>query len=262
MQRPVLHAGPRKCNLVAGMSSDQSEAIIKAAGLLAHAVEHVRFAKPVRLTYNPLLYARIPHELYLGRYAASPKRAVFLGMNPGPWGMAQTGVPFGEVAAVREWLGIVGAVAMPKRQHARVPVTGFECRRSEVSGRRLWGLMRERFGSGEEFSHHAFVANYCPLLFLDDAGRNLTPDKIAGNDKVRLYSLSDRFLTVVIETLRPEWLVGVGVFAAQRIRAVMQTLPAAAAGVVSIPHPSPANPRANRDWASQARAVLEREGVW
>jgi single-strand selective monofunctional uracil DNA glycosylase len=247
---------------VAGMASDQSEAIIKAARILAHAADDMRFAKPVRWTYNPLLYARIPHELYLGRYAASGKRAVFLGMNPGPWGMAQTGVPFGEVAAVREWLGIVGAVATPKRQHARVPVLGFECRRSEVSGRRLWGLMRERFGSGEQFSHHAFVANYCPLLFLDDAGRNLTPDKIAKNDSARLFSRCDRFLTVVIETLRPEWLVGVGVFAAQRIRAVMQTLPAVAAGVVSILHPSPANPRANRDWASQARAVLEREGVW
>jgi single-strand selective monofunctional uracil DNA glycosylase len=244
------------------MSSDQSETIINAARNLAHAVEHMRFEKPVCWTYNPLLYARIPHELYLDRYAASGKRAVFLGMNPGPWGMAQTGVPFGEVAAVREWLGIVGAVATPKRQHARVAVQGFECRRSEVSGRRLWGLMRAHFGSGERFSRHAFVANYCPLLFLDDAGRNLTPDKIARNDKARLYSLCDRFLTIVIEALRPEWLVGVGAFAAQRIRAVMQTLPGAAARITSIPHPSPANPRANRDWASLARAVLEREGVW
>jgi single-strand selective monofunctional uracil DNA glycosylase len=258
----VLHVGRGKCNLGLGMPGNLGEALIEAARVLARAVDNMRFAKPVHWTYNPLLYARIPHELYLARYAASGKRAVFLGMNPGPWGMAQTGVPFGEVAAVREWLGIVGAVATPKRQHARIPVTGFECRRSEVSGRRLWGLMRERFGSGEQFSHHAFVANYCPLLFLDEAGRNLTPDKITRNDKTRLYSLCDRFLTVLIETLRPEWLVGVGVFAEQRIRAVMQTLPAAAARVVCIPHPSPANPRANRDWASQARAVLESNGVW
>ena len=34
------------------------------------------------------------------------KRVVFLGMNPGPFGMAQVGVPFGEVAAVRDWLRI------------------------------------------------------------------------------------------------------------------------------------------------------------
>ena len=245
-----------------GLPGNQSKAIIKAARILAHAVEHVRFEEPVRWTYNPLLYARVPYELYLGRYAASGKQAIFLGMNPGPWGMAQTGVPFGEIVSVREWLGIVGAVATPKRQHERVPVLGFECRRSEVSGRRLWGLMRELFGSAEQFSRHAFVTNYCPLLFLDEAGRNLTPDKIAKNDKVRLYSKCDRFLAVVIETLHPEWLVGVGAFATQRIRAVMQTLPGAAAGIISIPHPSPANPRANRDWASQARAVLEREGIW
>jgi single-strand selective monofunctional uracil DNA glycosylase len=243
------------------MPGDKSEAIIKAARILAHGVDQIRFAPPVRWTYNPLLYARVPHELYLSRYAASGKRAVFLGMNPGPWGMAQTGVPFGEVSAVKDWLGIHGTVATPKRQHARVPVTGFECRRSEVSGRRLWGLMRERFGSGEQFSRHAFVANYCPLMFLDESGRNLTPDKIAKNDKGRLYSLCDRFLTVVIETLRPERVVGIGVFAEQRIRAVLSMLPVAA-GVVSIPHPSPANPRANRDWASQARVILEKEGVW
>ena len=50
----------------------------------------LRFGGAVANVYNPLDYARIPHEEYLRRYAAGEKTAVFLGMNPGPFGMAQT----------------------------------------------------------------------------------------------------------------------------------------------------------------------------
>lgn len=216
------------------------------------------------------MYARHPHEEYLRRYAATRKRVILLGMNPGPWGMAQTGVPFGEVACVRDWLGIVGEVRQPREPHARLAVQGFGCARSEVSGRRLWGLMRARYRSAEAFSRDAFVSNYCPLMFLDAAGRNVTPDKIHGDDREPLYSACDRFLEIVIETLRPEWLVGVGAFAARRARAVVLggfgavvlALPARGVRVTSILHPSPASPRANRDWAGQVEEALVAQGVW
>jgi single-strand selective monofunctional uracil DNA glycosylase len=243
-----------------------SAAIIAAARTLAEQADRLRFKEPVRYVYNPLAYARRPHEKYLKRYAASRKRLVFLGMNPGPWGMAQTGVPFGEVALVRDWLGITGEVGQPRRPHARLAVQGFACARSEVSGRRLWGLMRTYYGSAEAFSEEAFVSNYCPLLFLDAAGRNVTPDRIHRDDREPLYSLCDRFLAIVVDTLRPEWLVGVGAFAARRA-AVLGGLSAApatarAVRVAFILHPSPANPRANRDWAAQAEEALTAQGIW
>jgi single-strand selective monofunctional uracil DNA glycosylase len=214
------------------------------------------------------MYARQPHEEYLARYAASRKRLVLLGMNPGPWGMAQTGVPFGEVAFVRDWLGIGGQVGQPRQGHARLAVQGFACTRSEVSGRRLWGLMRAHYGSAEAFSKDAFVSNYCPLLFLDAAGRNMTPDKIHRDDREPLYSLCDRFLAIVVETLRPEWLVGVGAFAARRAAvlggfgAAVLGWPQSAVRVTSILHPSPASPRANQDWAAQAEGALTARGIW
>jgi len=42
-------------------------------------------------------------------------------MNPGPWGMAQTGVPFGEINAVKDWLGINAEVDKPQKQHPKRP---------------------------------------------------------------------------------------------------------------------------------------------
>lgn len=235
-----------------------SDRLVRASRRLARDVDRLRFGPPVRYVYDPLVYAREPAERYLMRYAAGRKDAVFLGMNPGPWGMAQTGVPFGEIAAARDWLGIEGRVAAPAIVHPRVPVRGFDCPRSEVSGRRLWGLMRELFGDAREFVRHWFVGNYCPLLFLDDAGRNITPDKLASVDKTALFPLCDRFLATMLESLRPRWAVGVGAFARQRLEAVA---PALGIGVASIPHPSPANPAANRGWARQARVALRAAGI-
>ena len=65
---------------------------------LARDVQTLDFSGPVTHVYNPLEYARAPHEAYLERWGRGPKRVVLLGMNPGPFGMAQTGVPFGDVA--------------------------------------------------------------------------------------------------------------------------------------------------------------------
>jgi len=255
-----------------------STPIIAAARDLARRADRLRFREPVRWVYNPLVYARQPHEEYLARYTASRKRLVLLGMNPGPWGMAQTGVPFGEVSFVRDWLGINGKVAQPREGHARLAVQGFDCTRSEVSGKRLWALMRAHYGSAEAFAQDAFVSNYCPLLFLDAAGRNITPDRIHRDDREPLYALCDRFLAIVVGTLRPDWLVGIGAFAARRAAALGgfgaavptgsgagAAMPAGLAHpvqVISILHPSPASPRANRDWAAQAEEALTAHGIW
>jgi len=238
--------------------------LVLASRALARQTDALAFSPPVHHVYNPLRYAREPWERYLARYSAGEKTAVFLGMNPGPWGMAQTGVPFGEVSVVREWLAVAGRVTAPSRTHPRLPVRGFSTTRSEVSGRRLWGLLRQHYDTTDALIAEAFVANYCPLLFLDEAGRNLTPDKIAREDRGALYEACDRFLLRLLQALRPRWAVGIGTFAAARLQEVVGSAGSAspAPRVVMIPHPSPANPQANRDWAGTARAVLVREGIW
>ncbi len=221
-------------------------------------VSGLSFAPPVAHVYNPLDYAWAPHERYLRRYGAGPKEVVLVGMNPGPWGMAQTGVPFGEVAMVRDWLGIEGAVGAPASPHPKRPVEGFACRRSEVSGRRLWGWARERFGAPEPFFARFFVANYCPLAFLEASGRNRTPDKLPAAERAPLFAACDRALRRSVERLAPRRVVGIGGFAESRARAALDGLAVTIGGIL---HPSPASPAANLGWSRQAERQLREVGI-
>ncbi|MDB4991117.1 MAG: Uracil-DNA glycosylase, family 3 [Myxococcaceae bacterium] len=233
-----------------------------ASELLAHsdvlskALSTLRFGGQVAYVYNPLEYARAPYAAYLERYANTQKRVIFVGMNPGPFGMTQTGVPFGEIAHVRDWLGIEGAVGKPAREHPKRPVVGFACARSEVSGARLWGMWKALATTPEQFFSWGFVANYCPLVFMDEGGRNITPDKLAPKERAGLFAPCDAHLRAVVATLAPEWVAGIGKFAEGRVREAVPN-----AQVLSMPHPSPANPNANRDWAGSARKQLEAQGL-
>ena len=228
------------------------------ADTLAKELGALTFSPPVTHVYNPLVYARKPGALYLDRYGEGPKEAVFLGMNPGPWGMAQTGVPFGEIAMVRDWLGIETEVDRPEHEHPKKKVEGFSCRRSEVSGRRLWGLFRARFGEAEQFFARFFVLNYCPLLFLDDDGRNITPDKLKQSEREPLLAVCDLALRSAMSDLRPGSVVGIGNFAAERAETALAGLNIRVGRIL---HPSPANPAANRNWEEKAVRQLQEQGI-
>ena len=225
---------------------------------LSRAVSKLEFADPVSHVYNPLQYARRSHELYLSRFGNGPKEVVLVGMNPGPFGMAQTGVPFGDVALVRDWLGIEARVDRPAHEHPKRPVLGFACNRSEVSGSRLWGWAQERFGTPERFFSRFFVLNYCPLLFIEPSGRNRTPDKLRAHEREALLAPCDDALRASIEILEPELVVGIGVWAAKRVDAALDD---GRIRIGTLLHPSPASPKANRGWARQAEQELESLGI-
>jgi single-strand selective monofunctional uracil DNA glycosylase len=229
-----------------------------AARSLARSVAGLRFGPPVTHAYNPLVYARRSHEAYIERYGAGRKRVVFLGMNPGPFGMAQTGVPFGAVAPVRSWLRVEAPVFRPRRQHPKRPVLGFACARNEVSGERLWGAVAERFGTSKRFFARHYVANYCPLLFLEESGRNRTPDKLPAREQEPLFAACDRHLRRLVAAFEPQWVIGIGGFAEARARAALD---GSGVRIGRILHPSPANPRAQRDWAGSALRELLAQGV-
>lgn len=241
------------------MPDSFAEKMMGIAMRLSASVEHLKFRNPVAFVYNPLTYAWPAHEAYLRRFANSRKRVVFLGMNPGPFGMVQTGVPFGEISAVRDWMKIETAIAKPRPEHPKRPIEGFACARSEVSGRRLWGLFAGRWNRAEDFFEDHFVANYCPLTFLDAGGRNLTPDKLTASHSAALLASCDLHLRGMIEILRPEWLIGVGDFAERRARLLFGNAPVKIGRIL---HPSPASPAANKDWARQATQQLAALGVW
>lgn len=225
---------------------------------LRDSVDSLAFSPPVTCVYHPLSYARLPYEAYVRRYGGGRKEAVLIGMNPGPWGMVQTGVPFGEVAAVRDWMGIREPVEQPENVHRKRPVQGFDCPRSEVSGRRLWGWARDRFGAPEAFFARFFVLNYCPLSFMEESGKNRTPDKLPASERDALFEVCDKALRHTVEAMAPGLVIGVGAFAEKRARTALDGL---SYPIGRITHPSPANPKANRGWAPIVERELAELGV-
>jgi single-strand selective monofunctional uracil DNA glycosylase len=243
-----------------------ARALLDAARDLSAELEAMRFGPPVAHVLDPLRYAWAPYEAYVRRYGATRKRIVLLGMNPGPFGMMQTGVPFGEIAAVRDWMGIEAPVVAPAAMHPKRPIEGFACKRSEVSGRRLWGWAAARWGTADAFFAEAFVLNYCPLVWLEASGRNRTPVQLPAAEIEPVHAACDRHLARALAALAPQWAIGVGGFAHQRLRSVLQGGRvdgglARGVRVAQILHPSPASPAANRGWAEAVDATLGALGL-
>jgi single-strand selective monofunctional uracil DNA glycosylase len=225
---------------------------------LSRRAASLAFGPPVACIYNPLDYARELHERYLVRYGQGGKEVLLVGMNPGPFGMAQTGVPFGDVAMVRDFLKLRGRVRRPAKEHPKRPILGLDCPRAEVSGSRLWGWAKAELGTAEAFFARFFVANYCPLAFMEMSGRNLTPDKLPADERQPLFAACDQALRETVALLRPRYVIGVGAFARDRADEALAGL---AVTVGAILHPSPASPLANRDWAGQIRRQLAELGI-
>lgn len=235
---------------------NRAEQLAMASKELSERLAKLTFPTSITHIYNPLEYAWKPYYKYLLKTGANKKRIIFVGMNPGPWGMAQTGVPFGEITAVTDWLNIREAVLKPENEHPKRLIQGFECKRSEVSGRRLWGLMSDKFKTADVFFRNHWVANYCPLYFISESGRNFTPDKLPKKEQLQVFNLCDEFLFKITQILEPEWLIGVGNFAGKRINiALKKEVEAGLIKTGTILHPSPASPAANRGWSE---AVVKR----
>lgn len=211
--------------------------------------------------YNPLEYAWETHAQYLERYVIKGAAAMFLGMNPGPFGMMQTGVPFGEVNAVRDWLKITGEVGKPAEEHPKRPVVGLAVKRSEISGLRLWGLMRDHFGTPERFAEQCCIFNYCPLGFLLNTklAKNETPDHLPKEERLALEGICDSYLSDMLELINPRYLVGVGKYAEEKFLAVNKDKSRLVCRII---HPSPGNPQAHNGWAEKTAKTLKELGIW
>ena len=239
-------------------SSFVHPSLLSIASDLSESLQYLKWGHPISFIYDPTDYAREPLSRYLKQYGQSQKKVVLIGMNPGPWGMLQTGIPFGEVSIVRDWMGIENGVGKPERLHPKRPVDGFSCTRSEVSGRRLWGWARTRFGSADDFFREFFVLNYCPLAFFDEGGKNITPDKLRAADRAQLFRLCDGAMMRTVELLKPEWAIGIGRFAYGRAIAALEGMDVK---VGRITHPSPANPAANKGWQDIVERELDELGI-
>ncbi len=240
---------------------NHTQEIVQRTELFAWQVEQLRFSGDF-IIYNPLQYAWKMHEAYLKMYLSHPVRTLLLGMNPGPFGMAQNGVPFGEVAAVKQFLKIDEPIGKPAVEHPSRPVKGLEVQRSEVSGKRLWGLIAEHYESAQSFSADMAVTNYCPLAFMERGkhAKNITPDKLPKVERMALEAICDRYLLDVISLLQPTYLIGVGKYALKKFQQVIGEQEGHVLGAIL--HPSPANPHANKQWKEKTSEHLISLGVW
>lgn len=230
--------------------------LIEISRKLREDVAGLTFSEPVVHTYNPLDYAWKAHCQYLETYGQRGEREVLLfGMNPGPWGMAQTGIPFGDVGMVRDWLHIDAPITTPLVQHPKRPILGWNCVRTEVSGQRIWGWAKNTFGTADHFFSQFFIANYCPLSFLQASGRNHTPDHLKKMEQHLLFSCCDDALIQVVEYLHPRVIVGVGNFAYERALCILPSL-SYIPQIGKVTHPSPANPQANHGWEVHLEQTL------
>ena len=225
---------------------------------LIDALRPLKFGPPISHVYNPLEYARASLRQYHTKFASAPKEVLFLGMNPGPWGMAQTGIPFGEIQSVRNWMKIQAPVGSPEKTHPKRPVLGFACTKREVSGQRLWGWAQKTYDTPGRFFKRFFVANYCPLIFIETSGRNRTPDQIRVAERRPLLEICDRALNRTIEYFKPRYVVGVGKFAEKRAKIALGQHNVK---IGMIAHPSPANPQANRGWEPLIEKQLAELGI-
>ncbi|MFB6356518.1 MAG: uracil-DNA glycosylase family protein [bacterium] len=224
---------------------DTNVDVIERTKELADRVDDITIDDKLGWSYNPLQYAWDVHRAYIGKYGSDKKRAVYLGMNPGPWGMGQTGVPFGDPFIVGDDMGFRGInVDNPENEREEREVLGWESDREEGSGQRLYSYFKDQYGSLDAFFEDQFIINYCPLLMFTPDGNNLTPSNLLKADRLKIYEACDPYLNDMIESYEPEVLVGIGKFALERLEAVAgeSSIP-----IMDIPHPSPASPIATRD---------------
>jgi single-strand selective monofunctional uracil DNA glycosylase len=231
-------------------------ALVSIARRLRDDISALRFGGLVGHVYNPLTYAWAPHREYLERYGREPS-VLIVGMNAGYFGMAQTGVPFGDVEMVRDWLGIERPIERPENEHPKRPIVGFSCRRHEVSGQRLWGWARDTFDTPAHFFSRFFVLNYCPLCFLAEGGANLALDKVPVASRKTLLLACDRALGAAAHALKIRYAIGLGRFAAERVATILGDT-AICGGA---PHPSPANARVGQNWANEMNRALAARGI-
>ncbi len=238
-----------------------SRQILESTQSLQKKLKPLKFADPVSYVYNPIEYAGASHRVYIERFANSEKKVLFMGMNPGPWGMAQTGVPFGEIPAVRDWMGIEEAVGKPDPEHPKRPIVGFACEKSEVSGRRLWGLFSEHYPNPDDFFADHYIVNYCPLVWMEEGGKNRTPDKLPAAEMEPVNAACDEYVGKHLQLLNPEWVIGVGAYAENCLKRIAEEM-RLDLKIGRVLHPSPASPAANRGWAEAAAKQLGEIGIW
>ena len=217
--------------------------------------------KNIEFAYNPLNYAWESHKTYLKNYGYLGATKIIMGMNPGH-GMGNTGIPFGCPEKVKNYLKIRDVkINKPKKIHPKRLVTGLECKKPEISGKRIWGLVEEIYGAPEKAFQNIFVLNHFPLWMFNSSGQNITPDKLSISSSKIIFEKCNRYLIDVVSILKIKRIICVGKYASRMAHKAVKNSDFQDLIIDEIPHPSPANPLANKEkgalWKKIAREVID-----
>ena len=223
----------------------------------------IRDNQNVDFAYNPLKYAWKSHKMYLEKYGTLGADTIIMGMNPGH-GMGNTGIPFGCPEKVRDYLKITNLnIEEPKNSHPKRIITGLECNKPEISGKRIWSLIEEIYGSPEEAFKQIFVLNHFPLWLFNKSGQNITPDKLKSSSAREIFDICNEYLLEISNILKVKRVIAVGKYASRMAKNAIENSKLKSFMIDEIPHPSPANPLANKQkgaiWRRIAREIITRE---
>jgi single-strand selective monofunctional uracil DNA glycosylase len=98
-------------------------------------------------------------------------------------------------------------------------------------------------------------------MWMSETGANITPDKLPVSDMEPVEEACLQHLGEVISIIKPQWLIGVGAYAEERLKRAAEAV-GSKAQIGRVLHPSPASPAANRGWAEAATKQLIAQGVW
>lgn len=182
-------------------------------------------------------------------------------MNPGPFGMCQTGVPFGDPKCVKEFLQIEGVVNKPEIECPFREILGFNSSRREQSGERLWRFFQSICHTPEFFFKNAFLFNFCPIALMKGNGCNVTPGEIK-DIKVRksLEVLCEDWYLKVIRLLQPEYLIAIGRYIHKKTKDVFKANHIDNIKILYMPHPSPRAVN-NTNWHEKAQTFLDENNL-
>jgi single-strand selective monofunctional uracil DNA glycosylase len=216
------------------------------------------------LVLDPSRYGERWHAPFRRLYPPRARPLLVFGLNPGPYGMAQTGIPFTDLKRLAQGLPRLAAELARSGERLSLPglapssLQPFLTRTFESSSVRVHRFLRLAHGSAERAFREVVFVNPCPLLFIDRAlGENRTPADLpralrAGVDEARVEVVS-----VAVARLRARGAIVLGRDAAAALSVPLRARLGERA-VVEWEHPARAVPDI---WARGLLAALRRRGL-
>ena len=226
--------------------------------------------------WNPGRYGERWHRRFRETYPPGPNPVLLLGLNPGPYGMGQTGIPFTDIRRLESDLPELAARLRTDGESIGLPgLAPPDLRRRldrtfESSSIRVYRFLRLAGGSAGAGWRRVVAANPCPMLFMEGTVNRTPADLRRALRKRggRLERVTARLeecdqlrrecAREAVRVLEPRGVILLG-RNIQEALAGDPSLGAVPGGVLAWEHPARAVPDA---WAGGLVRAVRRRGWW